>query len=293
MSSPNDMKTGKQLGGIPENIFPETFFIIYLILLAILRRMGFKDSSLYSYHNNKPCTQEMFDSGILFNLHSEYGVGKSLMPLIIELFRTVGIDPYANKDNIFYKEIIRLTTKVSRIIRSHDPEKETQWMIDYAVLMEYVKDDILKERENRLKTLLPKEEKTPNWCFSMEISSSDTELTSDTENTESIESNASDTISSDISSNSDTTTSDDIFSSSDTTSGMDISDTNTTSSDDIFSDSDNTTSIDISNINLPKTNVLCSCLFCKEFQKYHKPYVGRNVVNIINEVLTNISTSMK
>jgi len=286
MSSPNDMKTGKQLGGIPENIFPETFFIIYLILLAILRRMGFKDSSLYSYHNNKPCTQEMFDSGILFNLHSEYGVGKSLMPLIIELFRTVGIDPYANKDNIFYKEIIRLTTKVSRIIRSHDPEKETQWMIDYAVLMEYVKDDILKERENRLKTLLPKEEKTPNWCFSMEISSSDTEnteLTSDTENTESTESNASDT-----------TSSDDIFSSSDTTSGMDISNnSDTTSSDDIFSDSDNTTSIDISNINLPTTEYVCSCLFCKEFQKYHKPYVGRNVVNIINEVLTNISTSMK
>jgi hypothetical protein len=72
------MRTGIGLATSPESCLPETFFIIYLILAAILRRCGFKDCVLYAKHSRVNFTQEMFDSGLIFNLYSKYGVGKSL-----------------------------------------------------------------------------------------------------------------------------------------------------------------------------------------------------------------------
>ena len=51
MSITTNMKTGINPARHHETIFPETFFIIYLILGAILRRCGFKDAIVYSEHN--------------------------------------------------------------------------------------------------------------------------------------------------------------------------------------------------------------------------------------------------
>ena len=154
MSSPSNMKTGRTLGGAPENIFSETFYIAYLILLAILRRSGYKDCLLYAEHNEKVYNQELFDSGILFNLQSKYGVGCSLLPLVIELFTTIKLNPSTNHNNIFFSEIVRLTSEVSEIKRSHNSMLETQWMTNYAMGMISVMDDISRERDIRLYELL-------------------------------------------------------------------------------------------------------------------------------------------
>ena len=102
MSSPGDMKTGRSLGGGPENYFTEIYFIVYPILSAILRRNGLKDCILFASHNEKDFSQEMYDSGVLFNLMSEHGVGKSLQPLIVELFQTVTLSPENNQGNRYY-----------------------------------------------------------------------------------------------------------------------------------------------------------------------------------------------
>ena len=154
MSLPINMKTGKILGKSHENILPETFHIIYFILFAILRRNGYKDSILYSKHNNKLHNQKLFDSGILFNLKSKYGVGSSLISLIIELFTTIKLDPYTHKHNVFFKEIVRLTTEVSRLKHLNNPKEESYWITNYAVNMESVIDDISRERNRRLYELL-------------------------------------------------------------------------------------------------------------------------------------------
>ena len=119
-----------------------------------MRRNGFSDSYLFAEHNDMIHDQEMFDSGTLFNLKSEFGVGTSLYPLIVELFKTIGLDPFANKNNIFFKEIIRLTLEVSKVKRSHSIENELNWMTNYAVSMATIKDEIAKEREERLYDLL-------------------------------------------------------------------------------------------------------------------------------------------
>lgn len=155
MSSPENMRTGFSIGTTPENYFQETFFIIYLILASILRRCGYKDAVLYAQHSKIGFSDEIFDSGVLFNLFSEYGVGKSLEPLIIELFSTTGLDPDANCDNVFFQEIARLSLEVSRIIRTHDPLVETAWMYNYVIRMENINDGISEERDERLSALLP------------------------------------------------------------------------------------------------------------------------------------------
>jgi len=154
MSSPNNMSTGFLLGSSPENYLPETFFIIYLILAAILRRCGFKDCVLYSKHCKRAFDQEMFDAGVIFNLYSEYGVGKSLKPLIVELLSTTGLDPMRNKYSIFFREIIRLTPEVVNIIRGNDPTLETIWTMKYVMETEHVADDISNERILRMADLL-------------------------------------------------------------------------------------------------------------------------------------------
>lgn len=150
MASPGNMKTGLNVGMAHENMFPETFFIIYLILGAILRRCGFKDCLVYSEHNSIGFKQDTFDSGVLFNLFSEYGVGKSLEPLIHELFSTITLDAKKNKNNVFFQEIVRLTNTVSRVVRSHNPALEAGWMMNYAMSTNNLIDSIAVERETRL-----------------------------------------------------------------------------------------------------------------------------------------------
>ena len=154
MSVPGKMKTGINMYHAHDPIFPETFSIIYLVLGAILRRYGFKDSVVYAEHNSILTHQDLFDSGVLFNLFSQYGVGKKLEPLIKELFTTGTLDPDINFNNVFFNEIVKLTPIVSKVVREHDVSLETEWLLHYAMSTVYIIDDIDIERTNRLKSLL-------------------------------------------------------------------------------------------------------------------------------------------
>ena len=148
MSSPTNMKTGITLGSDCENMLPEIFFIIYLILGAILRRCGFKDCHVFLEHNHLVFNREYFDTGIVFNLFSEYGVGKSLEPLIYQLFSNLMID--TDKNNIFVQEIQKLTGEASRIYRSHDVDIEANWIMTYSINSLNLLDGIAINRETRL-----------------------------------------------------------------------------------------------------------------------------------------------
>jgi hypothetical protein len=204
------------------------------------------------------------------NLKSPYGVGKSLEPLIYELFSTAGLDPEKNKYNIFFQEIVRLTPEVSNIIRYHDPKIETQWMIHYAMRMETVKDDISNERIVRMENIL------------QDILSDDT---SDNEDEDVI------TVSSEVSYNSD------LYETSDTDESPIDSDNTSFEESPIkyeLLESSNSSLNDSSldeDLNTTK-EVTCYCLFCNEFRKYHYPSPDRNVTDIVNETLTYIARNI-
>ena len=152
MSSPEKMKTG--IGSVPDSNYflPESFYIIYLILIGILRKNGYKDCMLYCAHQDLIFDHDMFDSGVIFNLFSDYGVGKELEPLLSELLRTGGLDPDLHLNNIFFQEIVSLVPEVSRIIRSHDIALETDWIYNYA--MSYFPTLTDTERQNRLNPII-------------------------------------------------------------------------------------------------------------------------------------------
>jgi len=282
MSSPDNMRTGISLGSTPENFFPETFFIIYLILASILRRCGFKDGVLYAQHSKVALSNDIFESGVLFNLLSPYGVGKSLESLLLELFTTISIDPDLNRNNVFFQEIIRLTPDVSRVIRSHNAQIETEWMFNYAIQMEYSQDDIAKEREFRLEDLLNASEEyninNKYNCFrTVNVNSENYRISDSTETND----NNSNNNSNSQEYNSNTTSTENINSNSQeyninmeeeieskTNSDMETSDDEYSS----FDDEDE-----------------CDCDFCEEFSKFHHPHSDRNVTEIINNTLIEIS----
>ena len=291
------MKTGFVLGATPENYFPETFFIIYLVLAAILRRCGFKDCVLYSLHSKRVFNQEMFDAGVIFNLYSEYGVGKSLKPLLIELFSTIGLDPEKNRFNVFFQEIVRLTPVAVNIVRSKDPIIETSWMMKYAMEMEPVKDDIANERILRMADLLydiPSSEEEDIYTDSEEDS-----YTSDTDeydiDTEEIDDEIKE-IDDDIvitDNNNDIVITDN--------SNSDGSDINLNSNSNSNSDNDNDGSDnDGSDSNSSSDGsdgsssdgVICYCLFCHEFRKYYGTYKDQNVTDMIIDTLMNITSEI-
>lgn len=279
MSSPNNMKTGFVLGGTPENYFPETFFIIYLVLAAILRRCGFKDCVLYSMHSKRVFNQEMFDAGVILNLYSEYGVGKSLKPLLVELFSTIGLDPEKNRFNIFFQEIVRLTPEVITIVRSKDPIVETQWMMKYAMQMEPSKDDIANERILRMADLLyeiPSTEETSDEMqeefdemqeeFDEGVDKDSMYISYSEETFDSYESD----------------TSEESSLGEQSLGGQNVG--GTTSSGGTSSDPNSSDSSD---------GIICYCLFCHEFRKYYGPYKGRNVTDMINDTLMNITSEIR
>ncbi len=274
MSSPHNMRTGFALGSSPENYFPETFFIIYLILAAMLRRCGFKDCVLYSKHCKRVFDQEMFDAGVIFNLHSEYGVGKSLRPLIYELLLTTGIDPVKNGYNIFFREIIRLTPEVVNIIRSNDPSLETIWTMKYAMETEPIIDDISNERIFRMADLLY-------------------EIPSDDDISESEESEGSEgsekSEGSEGSGRSETYISDneDMFDLSDRSEEENPDNTENTDNTDTESEKSSDTYTSGSD------DITCYCIFCHEFRKYYGPYKNQNVADMINSVLVDIADEIK
>ena len=260
MTIPGNMKTGLTVGAAYENMFPETFFIIYLILGAFLRRSGFKDCIVYSDHNSMIFTQDVFDSGVLFNLFSEYGVGKSLEPLIHELFSTVTLDPIKNKDNIFFREIVRLTNIVSNVIRSRDPKIETTWIMEYAMNMDNIIDPIAIERDTRLAGLFGHSYSSD---YDGDDSSSDDSSSDDDENY------YSDYCESDDESI-------DIISS-------------------ISYDESDIINVIIDNNNNNNNNLdnkKCSCDFCEEFRKYHNQEKVKNISEVLNDVLMRIANDI-
>ena len=261
MSIPGNMKTGLTVGVAYENMFPETFFIVYLILGAFLRRSGFKDSMVYSDHNSIIFTQDIFDSGVLFNLFSEYGVGKSLEPLIHELFSTISLDPIKNKDNIFFREIVRLTNIVSNVIRSHDPKIETIWIMKYAMNMDKIIDPIAIERHTRLAGLF-------GHSYSSDSDSSDSD--------------------SDDSSDSDPFYTDYCESdeSIDIISSISYDESNIIN---VIIDGDNNNNNNNNNL---IDNKICLCDFCEEFRKYHNQEKVKNISEVLNDVLMKIASDI-
>ena len=147
------MRTGTR--GDNTRWLPEQFYIGLLALDGILKRCGFKDAVLFREHN--PYFQFnafIFESGICFNLFSEYGVGKNIEHLIKELLTNAEIDPDNYEKDLFYREIVNLAPELCPIIRQGDPKEEGKWAYKYAIRTLNLSDEISKERFERLHDLL-------------------------------------------------------------------------------------------------------------------------------------------
>lgn len=154
MSFPHNMKTGRDITDAGNSdALPEIFYIIYFVFLAILRRCGYADGKIYSTHNRVIFDKNTYDTGVIFNLYSEFGVGKSLYGMIEELFQNLELNPEKYNNNIFYQEVIRLCPDVVNILRSNDPIKEAEWLTEYTHKMLRIEDDINQDRYERLKVL--------------------------------------------------------------------------------------------------------------------------------------------
>jgi len=149
MKVPKKMKSGTKLN--TTRYLPEIFYITLLSLDGILKRYGVKDAYVFKKHNKEEEYDfSLLSSGIHFNLFSEYGIGKSLLPLIRELLTNIKLDPQEHKNNIIYKEIVRLVPEVLPLIREADSDKETKWSYNYALKMLPIMDDLSQERDDRL-----------------------------------------------------------------------------------------------------------------------------------------------
>lgn len=148
------MKTGLETSG---NDLPETFYILLFGFDAILKRASFKDAAHYKRHNptSVEITSELFASSVAFNLHSEYGIGKKLHPLITDLFRTLYLDPDKYENNIFFQEVVRLSPIILPILRKteHRDRDEVLWTYSYAIESLNRVDALSVERMQRLMSL--------------------------------------------------------------------------------------------------------------------------------------------
>jgi hypothetical protein len=145
------MKTGKK---ITNRYLPEVFYIILLSLEGILKRCSLKDTILFKKHNS--CyilNSELIDSGICFNLFSEYGVGNKLEEIIKDLMENLELDPEKYKNNIFYQEIVNLSSILMPLIRKEDSKEEIEWVESYAISFLNKVDNISKERLDRISIL--------------------------------------------------------------------------------------------------------------------------------------------
>ena len=129
----------------------ELFYSVILSLDCLLKRAGFKDSVLFKNHNESYIMNpELFASGVCFNLFSEYGLGKKLEVLLIELFSKGKINYEKYKDDIFFEEVIRLSEFIIPLIRDFDPVKENEFTYKYAIENICKVDKISTERLERL-----------------------------------------------------------------------------------------------------------------------------------------------
>lgn len=152
------MKTGKRVGESSQEKYVHEFYICLLGLEAVLKRVSLKDAILFIEHNpSYLLNHELFDSGICFNLFSEYGVGKNLKPLIINLLHNSIIEYEEFKGDIFYEEIIKLVPELDRIKRTGDILTQEKWMAAYCTSSLVKSDSISRERLQRLFPLFAEE----------------------------------------------------------------------------------------------------------------------------------------
>ena len=147
------MKTGLETA---EYDLPETFYILLFGFDAILKRASFKDATHYKSHNPfLKITSELFASSVAFNLHSDYGIGKKLHPLITELFKTLHLDPDVHENNIFFQEVVRLSPVILSLIRKTEyrDRDEVLWTYSYAIENLNKADALSVERMERLMNL--------------------------------------------------------------------------------------------------------------------------------------------
>ena len=77
--------------------------------------------------------------------------------MIEDLLKKLKLDPDEYRDNIFYKEILRLVPEVSPLIREADSKKETEWTYSYALKSICIrKGELEDERLSRLGSLIHK-----------------------------------------------------------------------------------------------------------------------------------------
>jgi len=143
--------------GIKNHIHNEKFYVTILGLNCLLKRAGFKDSVLFKNHNKSyNMSPELFASGVYFNLFSDHGVGKKLESLLIDLFKNDKLEYEKYKDNIFYKEIVRLSESIIPLVREYDIIKENEFPYKYAIDNISKVDEISTERLERLLPLFEK-----------------------------------------------------------------------------------------------------------------------------------------
>src|SRR5581483_8122512 len=157
-----------------QNNLPHLFNVILLGLVAILKRMAFKDAVLFKYHNIESLSfmnefsptssaptphslQTLFCSGVCFNLFSDYGLGKKLKPLILDLFKDLTLDTDKYLDNIYYQEIIRLSPHISYLIFQAESTKQNMFTYEYAIQSLNIVDKISSDRLERLLSLFSPE----------------------------------------------------------------------------------------------------------------------------------------
>lgn len=145
------MKTGLEMSG---NELPETFYILLFGFDAILKRASFKDAAHFKTHNPNlvNISSELFASSVAFNLQSDYGLGKKLQPLILELFKTLWLDPDKYEKNIFFEEVVRLSPIILSLLRKTEnrDRDEVLWTYSYAIESLNRTDALSVERMERL-----------------------------------------------------------------------------------------------------------------------------------------------
>lgn len=133
-----------------EDIFSEVYYTFLLGFQAILKRVAYKDLINYKIHNDVPLNYKWFSTSISFNLFSEYGIGKSLQPLLVELMKKYKLDYEKYHDNIFFQEIVLICPDITGVLRKKDAVAERDWAYEYATNSLFIIDGIAQERIDRL-----------------------------------------------------------------------------------------------------------------------------------------------
>lgn len=156
MKLPTKMNSGLNLN--KKRPLSEIFYLTLLGLYGIIKRYGVKDGYLYHQHNqHEEYDYTLISSGIYFNLFSEYGVGKVMEPMLVDFMKDLELNPEKYRDNIFYKEVLKVVPEILDIVRAEDSEGESRWANEYATKNLIINEgELEEERNNRLGNLTRK-----------------------------------------------------------------------------------------------------------------------------------------